>query len=136
MSFIGSYSYCPKHFNSRSEYNAKNNPKNHAKNNESEKHLASLSNEISVAARIIKSPDYFASLLEPISDVLLSSKVIIYDTESDGVGASYGLEKTREYHFYNVAKKEHLNITARFKNKTVNPEYSHEDACVKILTRR
>ena len=136
MSFIGSYSYCPKHINSSA--------KNNANNNGTEKHYASLRKhyakkkarvdvEISVAARIALSPDYFASLLEPISDMLLSPKAIIYDTESDGVGASYDLDSTREYHFYNVAKQEHLNITARFKNKTVNPDYSHEDARVKIL---
>ena len=89
--------------------------------------------EVSIAARIDLSPDYFAALLEHISDVLLSPKVIIYDTESDGVGAKHDLDLTREYHFYNVAKQEHLNITARFKNKTINTTYSHEDARSKIL---
>lgn len=46
-------------------------------------------------------------LLEPVCDMLLSPKVIVYDTESDGVGASCGLEQTREYHFYNVTKQDH-----------------------------
>lgn len=88
---------------------------------------------MSIADDIAASPEYFASLLEPVSDVLLSSKVIIYDTESDGVGATHTLEETREYHFYNVAKQEHLNITARTKSKVVNPAYSHQDARSKIL---
>ena len=107
-------------------------------------HLASLRNhyakkkaqvpvEVSIADDIAASPEYFASLLEPVSDVLLSSKVIIYDTESDGVGATHTLEKTREYHFYDVEKQDHLNITARTKSRIVNPAYSHQDAQSKIL---
>jgi hypothetical protein len=56
---------------------------------------------------------HYVELLEPVSNWLLSEKVVIYDTESDGVVASNTLEKTREYHFYDCSAKAHLNIRGR-----------------------
>jgi hypothetical protein len=65
---------------------------------------------------------------------LLARNVIIYDTESDGVGATHSLEKTREYHFYNLASGTSLNIWARKKNGRVNPIYTHENAARQIIS--
>jgi hypothetical protein len=69
--------------------------------------------------------EYFVSLLAPFQDGLLSNKVIIYDTESDGVGATHALELTREYHFYSLATGKPLNVWARKKDGRVNPKYTH-----------
>ena len=140
MEFVGQYAFCATHLAKKLADNAKNNPKN----NGSEKHLASLRKhyatkkdrvpvDISVMAAIDKDLKHFRGLLEPIKDWLLSDKVFIYDTESDGVGATHELEKTREYHFFDVAKEIHLNIWARTKDKNQkNPDYSHDSAREKI----
>ncbi len=89
--------------------------------------------EIPITEAIDMDLKHFQTLLEPIKDWLLSKKVVIYDTESDGVGATHSLEKTREYHLYDVAKDTHLNIWRRTKDKkTKNNAYSHDSAREKI----
>jgi hypothetical protein len=65
---------------------------------------------------------------------LLSSNAIIYDTESDGVGATHALEFTREYHFYSLATGKSLNIWASKKDGRVNPTYTHKEATHRILS--
>jgi hypothetical protein len=142
LEFAGQYAFCATHLAKRVADNAKKN----AKNNGSDKHLASLRKhyatkkgripvDISVMAAIAKDLKHFRGLLEPIKDWLLSDKVFIYDTESDGVGATHELEKTREYHFFDVAKDKHLNIWARTKDKiSTNTDYSHDSAQKMIMS--
>ena len=86
-----------------------------------------------VAQWVNDNPKFFARLLIPFKSWLLSKKVIIYDTESEGVGATYILEKTREYYFYDMPTKHELNILVRTKSGVVNSQYSHADARVQIL---
>ena len=128
------------------EKRAEDSAKKNAKYNCSEKYLKSLRDhyarkkkrvpvEIPVIKAIDLAPEHYKELLEPISDWLLSEKVVIYDTESDGVGANT-LEKTREYHFYDCSTKKHLNIWAsrKGKNGKLNPLYTHETARNQILS--
>ena len=90
--------------------------------------------EFSADVMVRNTPTQFAFLLAPYKDWLLSGSVIIYDTESGGVGATHALEKTREYYFYSVPSGELLNIWARKKDGTPNPEYSHQEAARQILS--
>ena len=137
LEFVGSYAFCPTHM--------ENSAKNNAKNNGSDKSLKSLRDhyarkkarvavEIPVIEAVNLALNHYAKLLKPISDWLLSEKVVIYDTESDGVGATNALEKTREYHFYHCSTKKHLNIWVRRKDGTPNPFYTHETAREQILS--
>jgi hypothetical protein len=138
---VGSYWYCSVHKSKRNEANARNNPKN----NGSEAHLKSLRDhfarkkgrpdvKLPVAQVVNDNLEYFASLLAPFQDWLLSNNVIIYDTESDGVGATHALELTREYHFYSLATGKPLNVWARKKDGQVNPTYTHKEAARQILS--
>jgi hypothetical protein len=63
----------------------------------------------------------------------MTLKGITWLTNSDGVGAKYTLEKTREYHFMKVGSNESLNIWPRRKTGLVNQNYTHDDARKKIL---
>ena len=142
LEFAGQYAYCAFHLAKRIvDYTKKN-----ASYNGTPAHLLSLRThyankkgkvdvEIPILEAIDIDKEHFKSLLEPISDWLLSKKVVIYDTESDGVGATSLLEKTREYHFYDIAKAEHLNIWVRTQDKKrTNSDYSHDLARQQILT--
>jgi hypothetical protein len=133
----GSYWFCQVHKVKRDEVSAKNNG--------SEAHLKSLRDHFArkkgppdvtlpVAQVVNDNPQCFASLLAPFKNWLLSGNIIIYDTESDGVGATHILELTREYHFYSLATGKSLNIWARKKNGRVDPEYTHQEAARQILS--
>ena len=85
-----------------------------------------------MALRLQENPAHFSSLLFNFKEWLSCNNVIIYDTESDGRGATHTLEKTREYFFFNLATKEELHILRRTKFGQVNPDYSHEQAAQAI----
>lgn len=120
--------------------------KNNPKNNGSESQLKSLRDyyarkkgrpevETPVAQKVNENLEFFADLLIPFRPWLQSNnEVIIYDTESDGVGATHALDKTREYHFHNVKTGTSLNIWARRKNGVVNSDYNHLGAARQILS--
>jgi hypothetical protein len=72
--------------------------------------------------------------LAPNEEWLLSGYVIVYDTESDGVGATSSLALIREYHFLDVATGETLNVLARRKGRLPEPLYSHDSARQQILS--
>ena len=141
LELVGSYWFCQKHKSEKIKSNAKSN----ARNNGSEAHLQSLRDhyarkkgrqdvEYAVTQVVNENIEYFAGLLVPYQDWLLSSNIIVYDTESDGVGATNLMEKTREYHFYNVATGTSLNVWARKKDGRINPEYTHKEAARQILS--
>jgi hypothetical protein len=134
---VGSYWYCSVHKD-------KSKKQNDAYNG-TEAHLASLRNhfakkknkadvQVPIVQTINDNPTYFASLLAPFQNWLLSSNVNIYDTESDGVGATHALELTREYHFYSLATGMSLNVWARKKDGRVYPIYTHKEAARRILS--
>lgn len=136
---VGHYHFCPVHKEYVKEQNDKNNPKN----NGSKSSLKSLQNHratkkdkrdvlVPVALRLQENPLHFSSLLVNFKDWLSCENAIIYDTESDGRGATHTLEKTREYFFFNLATKETLHILRRTKSGQVNPDYSHEQAVLDI----
>ena len=128
---VGQYHFCTAHKDYVKEQSDKNNPKN----NGSEAHLLSLQNHfatkkgkrdvlVPVALRQ-ENPAHFKEWLS-------CNIFIIYDTESDGRGATHTFEKTREYFFFNLATKEELHILRRTKFCLVNPDYSHQNASLEI----
>lgn len=128
---VGSYYYCLVHQNKKKTQNDSYNG-SEAHLTSLRKHFAKKKNrpdaEHSVAQTVNDNAEYFTRLLIPFKSWLLSKKVIIYDTESDGVGATWCLNQTREYHFYDIENKATLNVWSRTKNGRINPSYTHENA--------
>ncbi|KAJ3080279.1 hypothetical protein HK100_010191, partial [Physocladia obscura] len=69
----------------------------------------------------------FQKLLHGAADVFLSKQIVIWDTESDGVGGTHELAKTRQYFFRNLLTGASLNILRD------SPDYSHQLARNRIL---
>lgn len=132
---VGQYHFCPAHKEYVKEQNDKKNGSESSLNS-LQNHFATKKNKrdvlVPVALRLKENPAHFSSLLLNFKDWLSCNNVIIYNTESDGRGATHTLEKTREYFFINLATNEELHILRRTKLGQVNPNYSHEQASMDI----
>jgi hypothetical protein len=64
--------------------------------------------------------------LQPVQHILQASNVVLWDTESDGVGSTHDLSKTREYYLHNLMTGKSLHILRD------NPNYRHDIAAQQI----
>ncbi|KAJ3410431.1 hypothetical protein HDV05_003793 [Chytridiales sp. JEL 0842] len=81
---------------------------------------------VPIYAQLKSNQESFRNALQPVQHILQAPNVVVWDTESDGVGSTNDLPRTREYYLRNLTTGKSLHIIRD------TPTYSHELAARQI----
>ena len=104
-----------------------------------DKKKSRVASEDVIHDKLYEDPEYYLEQIEVYTRLFNSSKVVIWDTETDAVGGSHDFEFTREIYCHEIGSNKILHIrkflddNPRWDDRVVNPSFSLESTATQFM---